>query len=919
MVNASSSWVNNIYRSDNLPPTTVNKKTKESKKWQRAMLDSFEHIGLVQLRENLEFLDYYRMVEGDMAYRELAEVIPQLDNIQDLLDGVGIPTFLKHYDILGTIVRAIVGKYIDFQNKYHIRDIGEIAENEYLRHKNEEIQKEIVSIVNNFVDLKLAEMGINPDGQEFSSEEEQQQYLQQLEEERAKLEPRDLKKDKKITYKTAGVRWGEATLDKDKELFNLDNMEKDELKDKILTGRYFRHYRLRFDNYEPERWDPRNTFFSKEVDSKHPQKGEYVGRVHFMTPGEVIRFYGHEIDSKKQKELLGGNESWSNFVGTEGFSGSIGQSLRSNFVKPQRVPFSNFYDYNFALGIQDDLGIPMGNYTSFEKDGTTSATYDSNLSRMMGDTHGRYNFYANVLRSDFRHRNDLCQVTEVYFRAYELYGYLTYEAESGRMVTELVSEDILEDFLKENNITQTFKESIVDIVKDFEPNTLKWFYKPVSYEGVKIQSGNLQAPIYLRCRPCEHQIKGDTDWDVLLPVGGHIGKSEAKKIVPFQETYNLCMNQIVSLLEKELGMFFLMDVQLIPSEFEGQGDAQEALLSLRNAAKDLGIFPIATSGDAQKNSNSFVNFAVHDISHTNQINNRVQLCQVFKNKAYEVIGINPQMFMEPTKYETAEGVRQSAEASFAQISEIYNDFGNSNQKVLELHMSVAQYAQTNKKDISVTYTKSDSSIAFLKLSDPNFPLRRLGLVASEDSQKRKELEEFKAYLMNTNTMGDDTLEIARLIGSDTMSEVLLIAEREREAREERQEIEHRRTMELEEERARIKEEEEQAKWDRTETSKERDRQARKEIEAISAAGRASSKDATEASFDKIENMLDRSLEENSLNLKAEKDLRDFKLKEKQHSDKFNLEMEKLKLAAKQLEQRVRDNETKKYIATVNKN
>lgn len=919
MVNASSSWVNNIYRSDNLPPTTVNKKTKEGKQWKRAMLDSFEHIGLVQLRENLEFLDYYRMVEGDMAYRELAEVIPQMDNIQDLLDGVGIPTFLKHYDILGTIIRAIVGKYIDFQAKYHVRDIGEIAENEYLRFKNEEIQKQIVKIVDNYVTLKLAEMGIDPEGREFESPEEQQQFVQQMEEERAKLEPKDTKKDKKITYKTAGVKWGEATLDKDKILFNLNNMEKDELKDKLLTGRYFRHYRLRFDNYEPERWDPRNTFFSKEVDSKYPQKGEYIGRVHFMTPGEVIRLYGHKIDSKKQKELLGGNTSWSNFVGTEGFSGSMGQAMRSNFVKSQRVPFSNFYDYNFALGIQDDLGIPMGNYTPLNDSGTSSGTYDTNLSRTIGDTHGRYNFYANVLRSDFTHRNDLCQVTEVYFRAYELYGYLTYEGENGRPITELVSEDILEDFLKENDIKQTFKESLEEIVSEFEVGTLKWFYKPVVYEGVKIQSGNLQEPIYLHCKPCDHQIKGDTDWDVFLPVGGYIGKSEAKKIVPFQEQYNLCMNQIVSMLEKELGMFFLMDVNLIPSEFEGHGDAQESLLSLRNTAKDLGIFPVATSGDAQKNGNSFNQFTTHDISHTKQISNRVQLCEVFKNKAYEVIGINPQMFMEPTKYETAEGVRQSAEASFAQITEIYNDFGAANQKVLELHMSVAQYAQSNKKDISVVYTKSDASIEFLKLSDPSFPLRRIGLVASADSQKRKELEEFKAYLMNTNTMGDDTLEIAKLIASDTISEVLLIAQGEREAREQREELQHQRAVELEQERAKAKEQEEVAKWERTEQSKQKDRETRLEIEAISATGRASSKDASGESFNEIKSMLDRSLEETSLNVKAEKDLRDFNLKEKEHSDRFKIEMEKLKLQAKQLEQRVKDNNTKKYIAAINKN
>lgn len=918
MVNTASNWINNIYRSDILPPTTVNKKTKEGKKWQKAMLDSLEHLGITQLRENLEFVDLYRMVEGDMSYKELAEVLPQLDGIQDLLDGVGIPTFLKHYDLIGIIVKAIVGKYIDFQDKFHITDTGEIAQNDFLRFKDEELQKSIVNIVNNYVELKMAEEGLSAEGKTFDSEEEQQQYIQQLQQRQQELTPKDSERDTKVKFKTAGVRWGEATVVQDKEKFNLLNIEKEELKDKFLTGRCFRHYRLRFDSYEPERWDPRNTFFSKEVDSKLPQKGEYIGRVHFMTPSEVIRFYGHKIDSKKQKELLGGNTSWQNFVGDGQFSGSIGQALRSNFVKPQRVPFSNFYDYNMALGFQDELGIPMGEHTAFNNDGTTSQ-YESNISRMIGDTHGRYNFYARVLRDDFVHRRDLCQVTEAYFRAYDLYAYLTYENDYGRIVTELVSEDILSDFIKENNIKQTFKESLEDIVTDFEVGTLKWFYKPVVYEGVKVQSGNLKEPLYLYCKPCDHQIKGDSDFDVHLPVGGCIGKSEAKRMLPFQESYNLCMNQTVSLLEKEIGMFFLMDVNLIPSEFEGQGDAQESLLNLRNAAKDLGIMPVATSGDAQKNSNNFNQFSVYDISYTKEINNRIQLAEFYKSKAFEVIGLNPETLMQPSKYETAEGVRQSTEASYAQISEIYEDFSDVTRNNWELHLSVAQYAQSNKKDLSLMYTKSDASIEYLKMNDPEFPLRRMGIIPSEDSKKRKELEEFKTYLMNTNTVGDDTLEIARLIGSDTMSEVLEIAKKERENRELREQQQHERASELQQQKAQIEEEQEVKKWERNEHSKQKDREARKDIEAISAAGRASSKDATDESFDKIKEFREMDLKEQSMNKQAEKDLRQFKLQEKSKSDDFKLRLEKLKLDAQQLKERAKKRKSDEYIATVNKN
>lgn len=916
----STSWNNNIYRSDILPPTTVKKSVKESDKWQRAMLNAFEHIGVTQFNENIEFMDYYRMVEGDLAYQELAEVVPQMENIQDLLDGVGIPAFMKHYDIIGILINSIVGKYIDYQDKFHITDTGEVADNEFLRFKTDEINSHLKNVLENHIQRKLAERGIDPKGQQFQSQEEQQQFIQQLEQIRKEITPKDLEDSTKTKFKSKGRIWAEATLEKDKEHFNLqNNFEKQELKDKLLTGRYFRHYRLRYDSYEPERWDPRNTFISKELDSKYPQKGEYIGRLHFMTPGEVIRIYGHHLDSKQQKDIIGGNPTWQNFVGDGMFSGSINEAIEKNFVKPQRVPFSNFYDYNFNLGLQDDLGIPMGEYTSLEK-GSNGETRDRFLPRIMGDNHGRYNYYANVLRSDFEHRRDLCQVTEVYFRAYDLYGYLTYENEFGRVVTELVSEDILPEFLKENDIKQTYKESLVDIVEEFEVNTLKWFYKPVVYEGVKIQANLAEKPIYLYCKPCDHQIKGDSEFDVHLPVGGYIGKSLAKRIAPYQSAYNLCMNQIFNLLEKEIGMFFLMDINLLPSEFEGYGDAKESLMHLRNIAKDAGIFPVQTSGDTQKNQNHFQSFGVHSITYMQEINTRVQLAEFYQRKAFETIGINPQMSMEPTKYETATGVRQSTEASFAQLSDILSDFGDGNRNTLELHLSVAQYAQSNKKDISLMYTKSDASIEYLKLQDPEFPLRRLGLIPSADSKKRKELEEFKMYLMNTNTLGADTLEIAKLIGSDAMSELIEVAAKSREEREAQEAEKHQRQLQLQEQQAEAERIREAEEWERNEVSKERDRQARKEIELIDATGRAASKDANEASFDEIEQRRDEFLQkETNANRQAEKDLREFKHKERTTDKEFALKMEKLKLQAKQLEQRQKETKAKVEVAYANKN
>lgn len=907
----------NIYRTDNLPPTTVNKKTKESKKWKIAMMDAFEHEGIKQFNDNLQFIDLYRMVEGKLTYQELSEVAPHMEGMQDLLDGVGIPSFLRHYDIIGIVINALVGHYEAMQPKFHVADTGEIAENDFIRHQNKQLQDILLNVIKNSVDMSLAEAGFS-DTKEFATPEEQQAYIQQLNAARESFVPKDTERASKQKFKTLGVQWGENTLERDNQRFDFVKLERKELKDKLTSGRCFRHYRIGYDEYEPETWSPKNTFFSREIDAEMVHKGEYIGRVMFYTPAQVIRRYGHEIDAKMQKKLLGGNDSWKSFVGDGYYSGSIENAIESNFNKQATVPFANYHDYNFMLGLQEETGIPMGIQTVYNDDGTTS-TNERFLPRLRGDNHGRYTDFARILRDDYRQRLDLCQVTECYFRAYELWGYLTYETESGLIRTEEVTEDILPQFLKDNNIKQTYTESLVEVVKEFKPNTLQWTYRPVIFEGLKIQSENLTGPLYPYCRPCEHQIKGDSEFDRWLPVAGYIGKSEAKKIEPYQAKYNLCMNQIYSLLEKEIGIFFLLDTAMIPSEYNKWGNAEDAMVAIRNIAKDIGILPISSGQSGLGNQSNFNQFSTYNLSYSSQINDRVQLAEFSQRKAYEVIGINPNMLQAPTKYETAEGIKQNQEATYAQVSEIYEDFEQYVKVARELHLSVAQYCQSNKKDITIHYTKGDGSIEFLRFNDPKFPLRNIGLIPSVDGRKRKELEQFKMYLLNNNTIGSDTLELAKLIGSDDMSEAVEIARIAQEKKAKQDQVAHERQQELLQQKAASDSQLAEDNWNREEESKQRDREVDINREWIKALGRASDKDSDLTGITEINKAAEQAQRENELNFKIEEANREFTLKEKKEETDKQLKFEQLKLKAKELEERAKDRKSKEFIATINKN
>jgi len=915
MFNNQSYWYDNINSSTYLPPIAVKKSVRESKKWKKAMLDGLERIAIEQFDENQKFVDYYRMVDGEMSFQELKEAIPQLSDTQDLLDGVGIPSFLKHYDLIGIIVNALVGILIDQKEIFHVIDTGEVAESEYIREKTKKLRELITEKIQAGINIALAEAGIDPEKADFQSEEEQQQYIAEMQKVIDGNTPKDLQEELNKKFKTKGVQWANATLDQDAEKFDEDKLDKDNFKDLLLTGRCFRHYKVNFDSYYPENWSPINTFFSQTLDVTYPQKGQYVGRVHFFSPTDVINRYGEYLDSKQQKDLLSGNEDWQNFV-MEDRPGGISSSIQSNFNTRYTVPHANYFDYNYALNLQDTLGVPLGVYTDYR----TGEERDRYLPHRFNDQNYINTRRQQSLRTDLRLRDDLCQVLEVYTIVYELIGFLTYENEFGGVETAEVTEDILPEFIKEKGIKQSFTQTLMDIKEGFEVNTLKWYYRPVCYEGLKIKSPNLNKDIYVYLKPCEYQIKGDSNiFEVQLPVSGYVGKSFAKKIAPYQAGYNLAMNQTYSLMEKEMGKLFLLDVAFIPSEFGEWGDAEEALVHLKNVAKDVGILPVATTGDSKRDQNTFNQFAQYDLTNTSQIATRRDMAEYYKNKAYEAIGINGSLLGSPTKYETAEGVKVSNNASMAQLAEIFKEFSSYRKHTLALHLNIAQYCQGDGKDLSLMSTKSDSSIQFLKLTDPEFPLRRLGLIPSADNKKKKELETLKQQILQTNTLGNDILDLAELVGSDSYSEAIEMArisrKRAQEAVQQKQQAD-RQNIELQN---KLDEERAEKEYQRQEISKDKDRQVKLEDARIEALGRALDEDATGRTTDAINKEADRAQRQLKMDSDIDVNIQNIKLKEKKITEDSKLRVEQLKLKAEELKLKRERMQADKYIATINKN
>lgn len=903
-----------------LPTQTVSDKIKENSEWQKKCMDALESIGISQLADNVKFRDLYKMLEGRLAYSDYESDNQVLNRVRELGDNVGIPTFVRHYDFIGIITRQLVGEWLEQKDDFKVDCIDDISQNEFLRERTRKVREYALETFNKELEISLMKSGIDTNKKDFKSEEERQQYMQMLEQEKARImSPAEIEKEMK-DWKTKAAEWGEHVIEKDQQRFYMDKLDKQEMEDYVLTGRFFRHYYVGYDHYKPERWSPLETFFARDVIAEYPQDGEYAGRVFYIAPSDIIKRYAHLLKPDEIKKI---NKNYGT-VGNAGYDSAVHnwkQEMNNGmFGQVQTIPFHNFYNYDLGLQIQNSLDIPMGEVLVDTPDG--QQRIPSWLSPMQNQNHLGYR-YSALQREDIIVRKDLLQVTEAYWRSWKRMWFLHYETEQGYTDTAIVTDDILPEFIKENGIKKISTKTLKDIQKNLEVNTMYEFWAPEIWKGIKINSGNsfLTDNLYLGVEPLEYQVRGESNiFDVKIPIAGIISNSIAQKLRPYQIGYNICLNQIFNLLEKEIGMFFLFDINFLPSEYKDYGTIEESLEKLRDHAKDIGLVPLDTTKQNMGGANQSMNtFMVQDVSFDKQIKSRMELSEYYLRKALEQIGITPQRLGQPSVYETATGVKQGTEASYMQTADIFNNMSVARRKAMELHLAVAQYCQKEYLDVDFVFSTSDGDKSFMHLSDPDFPLRRLGIMPINDPKKRRELETMKQALLNMNTLGNDLLDYAELFSADTMTELVTIGRKGR--LEKQKEIEAQRQHEQEladkEIQANSAEKDKQRNWDADQNQK--DREAGIMREEIQAQGRAADKKADQASFQNISKQTDMALKEmkttNDIQISQDK----LQTQKSNDSQKLALLEEQLRLETRKLDQKDKEITNSRYIAEINKN
>lgn len=917
-------------------PIQLLPKNKKNRQWKEATIDALERIGVSQLHKNIRFRDYRKMTEGRFTYSATGfgdfMEMPWFDKeIRQVRQGAGIPTYIKHFDFIGIVVNAIANMFSELDDRYRVESIDEYSTNEFIRMKTDLLHQNAERIFMEEVKRILLMRGIDPNQQNFQSQEEADAYQQELQQQVKALTPMEIQQAMQKNFKVLAVEWAQNTLTEDKKRFYLPQKEKEEFVDYLLTGRCFRHYRVGYDTYNIERWKPEETFFSQDVDARYPQHGEYVGRVTSMSISEVITKFGYLMNTRQQEQI--GNY-WNQSDKYTSFDSIGGESItpqKMAFPKNVTTPFHNFFDHQINVQLEDALGVPMGVTKSKSSEGED--IYESTwIPRMDEEIDFRTNLYSTYLRDDIEVRRDTVRVTEVYWKSYKRIAILLFRNDVGALQLEIVTDDLLPDFLEDNDIKKLRDVSLEDLkqalredrLEEYE-NTISYHYVPEVWKGIKIKGNGstMKKDMYLDVKPLDYQIKGDSIiYDVQLPVTGIITNGIASKLEPYQQLHNICMNQITELLEKELGVIFVLDITGLSEEYQNE-TTEDAMYLMRELVKDTGLLPLDLSRqNTQGNSPNI--FQRQEIVYAQQVQYRWQLAQQYKQEALAQIGITPQVLGQPLKQETAEGVKQTMDTSYTLINGYFDEFNEAKIRGMEVHLAVAQFCQANGKDGgSIMYRKSDGDhyiLDIMKEDGELFPLRKLGVIGETSSKDRKIVEQLKQFALSNNTIAQNFSDVIELLTNPVLQELKDSAEQMRKRNE--ASVQEQRQFEAEQNQKQIEANNllEETKNNHQENLEHIKGRYKIQAEQLQAYGRLGDKQVTDMEiYDRLDKQAQIATQNAQKDAQIANQEAEFTRKVTADADYKMIEMEKLRQNALQLKLKQDKLKSDERIALYNKN
>lgn len=714
--------------------------------WKQQNMDWWEHLGVLHLREKYKRLyKNYSLANGVI---DKTDYIPDSaqnaygDMINILSKETDTPYEIKFYPLIPTIINVLTGEFAKRNNTTIVKSIDEYAINDMLEKKKEMITQYVVKKTQEKIALKMAEMGI--------PEEQAEQQMQEA------MSLPQIQEFFNKSYRSIPEQWATHELAVCEEKFKLYELETIAFRDKLTSGEEFWHVRIFDEDYEVELWSPLNTFYHKSPSISYVSEGSYVGRIHLLTVADIIDRFGPLMTEEQVRGLT-------DLTGSKANHGKL--------MGPDAMP-TDWYN------------------TTRKADMQISSVHWNQAVAMKTFFNGPYNQPLMSWLSDdgMPFNNDYLIVTEVYWKSQKKLGHLKQILDDNPMPFEdVVGEEFQVTVKPEYDLTVTKQKTKDNLIYG---QHIDWFWVNEVWQGIKIglsfinswagMSDNFE-PIYLDVKPLPFQLKSDTSlYNAKLPVEGFLGYNRNVKktclvdqMKPHQIGYNMVNNQIYDMLIDEIGNVVLLDQNMIPKNSMDGSWGKHNFTKAYQVMKNFGILPVDSS---ITNTDVPVNFgqtSVVNLEKTNQLMSRIQISEYFKNECFSAVGITPQRLGQITSSESATGVQYSVNNSYAQTEMYFVEHATYLMpRVKEMILNVAQYVNSNKKDVKISYINREEENAYFEIEGTKLLLSDLKIYVTSKPEQKAILDQLKQLAAQNNTSTATIFDLAKIMQSSSVTDIL---------------------------------------------------------------------------------------------------------------------------------------------------
>lgn len=545
------------------------------------------------------------------------------------------------------------------------------------------------------------------EGAEISEEEIEQMSLEQV-------------KEQLDTYTSVAEKWGNRLITCIKAEFNMKEKIEDAFRDLLISNReYFHIYE---DNsklgYDIEVINPKNYWQLTVPDRKYSsdptgrQKGAYAsGTVQVMEISEII-----ESCPELTKEEI--------------------DHLRSSLQ-----------DFGLINVRESNLGNPNA---EIGQDSIMYDTYDPLIlqermlieSEMKENNDGLKDFLgltSNVSAFGYKY-----VVVRAYWASKKKVGKVIYEDELGNMQSVLVDEH--------------YKSGTIPTQV-----SLEWGWINQWYKGLKV------GPDIYHMSPLRI-----LNYNPIIGTIHEIKNTESNSFVgmmkPFQVIYNICINQMYKLLEKEIGNVASVSIRRVPRVKDGDG--QDDIDIWEMEARERGIM---FDDDSPENTKApITNQTVArnvDLTRTNEIQSRYNLAVQIKNECWELVGVTRQRVGSVTASESATGTQAAMQQSYNQTEPIFIAHEYVMGQVYQAIIDASLYIEAQKPESTLSFITNEGENVFLKVQGSDISLRDLKVFPSNRPEDTQMFKEIRLLAQSIIQNGGSTYDIIELYSSNSVRDM----------------------------------------------------------------------------------------------------------------------------------------------------